>query len=86
MEDDSMTQEQQKSLTEVNSHENINKSIDFENWISDALPAKNRFEFRLHEQKYRKQLVIFDSDFDSGNCKNVEQISDLNVELYFLFR
>ena len=41
--------------------------------VSYKNPGKNTFSFRLHDpKKFNKERVMFNSDFDSGNCKSVE--------------
>jgi hypothetical protein len=35
--------------------------------------GRNTFEFRLTDtKKFNNELITFNSDFDSGNCKSVE--------------
>jgi len=33
----------------------------------------------MEHKKYEKRLIVFDSNFDSGNMKSVEKVSDLKV-------
>ncbi len=52
---------------------------------SKKLPGHNTFIFRGRGDSGDTTDIVFDSDFDSGNCFKVDRVSNLHVTVVYFF-